>query len=107
MKSSEEKERHPFRTLFKLALFTGIISFVVKTVAAKKHEFVGLTESEARRKFEEKLGPRLGEDRANDVADRIIPKLKDRGVIVEDPIAEAVDDIVEDLTDEATESGDD
>ena len=70
---------------------------LISYVNGKKLEYVGLTESEARRKFEEKLAPRVGEQRAAEVADQVIPKLKERGVILDDPIAEAVDEIVDDL----------
>lgn len=70
---------------------------LISYVNGKKLEYVGLTESEARRKFEEKLAPRVGEQRAAEVADQVIPKLKERGVILDDPIAEAVDEMVDDL----------
>ena len=70
---------------------------MVSYVNGKKLEWVGLTESEARRKFDEKLAPKIGEERAAEVADQVIPKLKERGVILDDPIAEAVDEIVDEL----------
>jgi len=73
------------------------VGVLISYVNGKKLEYVGLTESEARRKFEEKLAPRVGEQRAAEVADQVIPKLKERGVILDDPIAEAVDEIVDDL----------
>jgi hypothetical protein len=78
-------------------LVIGAVGVLISYVNGKKLEYVGLTESEARRKFEEKLAPRVGEQRAAEVADQVIPKLKERGVILDDPIAEAVDEIVDDL----------
>lgn len=84
----KKKERHPLRALVRLAIMAGIIGFVVSFINGKKLEYTGLTESEARRKFEEKLGPKMGEERAAEVADQVIPKLKERGMVVADPIAE-------------------
>jgi hypothetical protein len=78
-------------------LVIGAVGVLISYVNGKKLEYVGLTESEARRKFEEKLAPKVGEQRAAEVADAVIPKLKERGVILDDPIAEAVDEIVDDL----------
>jgi hypothetical protein len=77
--------------------FLGIVGFVVSYLNGKKLEYAGLTESEARRKFEENLTPRVGEERAAEMADQVIPKLKERGVVVDDPIADAVDEMVDDI----------
>lgn len=98
MESAETKERHVFRSLFKLAIVAALVGFAVRMAAEKKKEFTGLTESEAREKLEEKLSPRLGDEAAADVAETVVDKLKGRGILAEDPIAEAVDEIVEDLT---------
>jgi hypothetical protein len=70
---------------------------VVSYLNGKKLEYAGLTETEARRKFEEKLAPKVGEEKAAEIADQVIPKLKKRGVVIDDPIADAVDEIVDDL----------
>ena len=78
-------------------LFLGIVGFVASYVNGKKLEWAGLTESEARRKFEEKLAPKVGEDRAAEIADQVIPKMKERGVVIDDPIADAVDEMVDDI----------
>ncbi len=81
----EGKERHPFRFLFKLAFYAGLIYLVSRFIAEKKDEYAGLTESQAREKFIEKMGPRIGEDNASEVADQVIPKLKERGLLKSDP----------------------
>jgi hypothetical protein len=83
--------RHPFRFLFKFALFIGLAALISKFVASKKAEFMGLTESEARAKFEAKLGPRMGEDKAAEVADMVIPKLVEKGVIKSDAAEDTAD----------------
>lgn len=85
-------QRHPFRFLFKFLLLIGALAAITKVVASKKKEYYGLTESEARAKFESKLGPRIGEEKAAEVADQIIPRLKDTGVIKPDPVEQAVED---------------
>ncbi len=99
-------ERHPLRTLFKFLLLIGAVAAISKVVAAKKEEYYGLTESEARAKFESKLGPRIGEEKASEVADQVIPRLKDSGVIRPDPMEQAVD-TVKDMATEAADKGKD
>lgn len=95
------KERHPFRFLFKLLLVVGALAAVSKVVASKSKDFQGLTESEARAKFESKLGPRIGSDKASEVADQVIPRLKEKGMIKSD-----VEQAVEDVKDVASEAAD-
>jgi len=99
-------ERHPLRTLFKFLLLIGAVAAISKVVATKKEEYYGLTESEARAKFESKLGPRIGEEKASEVADQVIPRLKDSGVIRPDPMEQAVD-TVKDMATEAADKGKD
>jgi hypothetical protein len=95
-------ERHPFRFLFKFLLLIGALAAVTKVVASKKKEYYGLTESEARAKFEAKLGPRIGEEKASEIADQVIPRLKDSGVIKPDPMEQVVND-AKDVASEAVD----
>ena len=99
------EERHFLGTLIRLAVFIGVIYALGRLVARQKDEYAGLTESEARSKFMAKVGPKLGEETAQEIADQVIPKLKERGLIKpdptedskdDDPVAEAVDTVVED-----------
>lgn len=83
------KERHPFRFLFKLAAFAGLIYLAGRFFTEVKDEYSDLTESQAREKFMEKMAPRVGDENASEIADQVIPKLKERGLIKED--AEEVD----------------
>jgi hypothetical protein len=103
--SSPSEGSHPIKALIKFLLFIGAVGVLVSYVNGRKLEWVGLTESEARRKFEDKLGPKVGQERAAEVADQVIPRLKERGVFLDDPIAEAVDEIVDELhhSDRATD----
>ena len=99
-----EKERRFFRSLFKLLFVVGILVLLGKMLAAKKDEYYGLTESEARSKFESKLGPRIGEDKATEIADQVIPVLKDKGIIKADAGEAAVDAAAEAVADAADEA---
>ena len=47
----------------------------------------------------ERLEKRIGVDKANEIADQVIPVLKDRGVIKSDPVSEAVSDLADTLAD--------
>lgn len=82
------EERHPIRFIFKLAFFAGLIYLVGKYVVEKKDEFAGLTASEAKVKFQEKLAPRIGEDQAAEIAEQVVTKLMERGIIRPDPSGE-------------------
>ncbi len=82
-------ESHAFRTLFKVLLVVGIVAAITKFMSDRRRDFYGLTEAEARAKFESKLGPIIGDDRASDVADQVIPRLKETGVLVEDAMDNA------------------
>ena len=90
---AEVDERHPIRSLIKFAVIVGLLYGAGRFLAEKKDEYSGLTESEARAKFMEKMGPRVGEDTAAEIADQVIPKLKDRGLIEADPMEAAFDDL--------------
>lgn len=109
---AETKKRRPFRFLFKFALFIGAMAAISKFMAERKKDFFGLTESEARAKFEAKLGPRIGEDKASAVADQVIPRLKEKGVIKSDAegavedAKRVADDAAESVVDAAKNAGD-
>lgn len=89
----ETEERHPIRFLLKVAMFGGLIYMAVRFIAEKKDEYANLTESQARAKLIDKLSPNLGDETANEIADQVVPKLKERGLVKPDPMAEAADDL--------------
>jgi len=91
--SNQEQERHPFRFLLKFLLFAGLLTAIARVMASKKAEFAGLTDSEARAKFEEKLGPWIGEEKAAEVADQVVPKLKDAGLLEPKAAANGMDKV--------------
>ncbi|MGH8871423.1 MAG: hypothetical protein ACRDWS_05565 [Acidimicrobiia bacterium] len=98
------KERHPFRFLFKFLLVVGALAAITKVVASKSKDFQGLTESEARAKFESKLGPRIGADKAAELANQVIPRLKEKGMIKPDA-EKAVEDATDLIIDTAEDAG--
>lgn len=78
------EERHVFRTIVRLAIFAGLLYVAGRFLAQKRDEFADLTESEARAKFVDTVGPKMGEDTAHEIADQVIPKLKERGLLKAD-----------------------
>lgn len=102
-------ESHAFRTLLRILFVVGIVSAIAKFLSDRRRDFYGLTEAEARAKFESKLGPIIGEDRAAEVADQVIPRLKESGVLEPDPLGKAKDmakDVGDDVTDAAKDVAD-
>lgn len=102
------KERHPIRFLFKFAVFVGLLYAAGKFLNEKKNEFSGLTESEARNKFVATVGPKVGDETAEEIADQVIPKLKERGLVEPDPMdvaAEEVKEAAEGVKDAAKDLG--
>lgn len=113
-------ESHPIRFLIKLVIFLGLLYAAGKFLNDKKNEYSELTESEARSKFIETVGPKVGDDTAEEIADQVIPKLKDRGLVKPDPmdaaadeakeaaddLKEAADEKVVDVSDKVTEAVD-
>ncbi|MFZ0013773.1 MAG: hypothetical protein WAL25_06605 [Acidimicrobiia bacterium] len=109
----EVDERHPLRFLVKFAVFAGLLYVAGRFLAQKKDEFADLTESQARDKLVEKMAPRVGDETAEDIADQVIPKLKDRGLIKADPmdaasqqVADAAEKLGEDIDDKIDDAAD-
>jgi gas vesicle protein len=107
-------ESHAFRTLLKILLVVGVVTAIAKFLSDRRRDFYGLTEAEARAKFESKLGPIIGEDRAAEVADQVIPRLKESGVLEPDGMDKAMDKaketasgLADDVSDKAKDVADD
>lgn len=106
MAEEVENGRHPFRFLLKVAFLAAFVYFAVRLVMLKKDEYYGLTETEARAKITDKLQLRVGADKANEVADQVIPLLKDRGVVKPDPVSEAASDLADSMAEAQDEVAD-
>ncbi|MCI0543821.1 MAG: hypothetical protein L0Z49_05150 [Actinobacteria bacterium] len=91
MSDETETERHPLRFVIRFLVLLGILAAAVRFLVSKREEYAGLTEAEAREKMEAKLGPRIGEEKASEIADQVIPVLKDRGIIKASPVEEVID----------------
>ncbi|MFV1963315.1 MAG: hypothetical protein ACC658_15975 [Acidimicrobiia bacterium] len=98
-----ESQRHPFRFMLKFMVFMGILYVAGRFMAKQKQDWAGITEAQAREKIESKLASRVGEEKANDIANQIVTVLTEKGVIK----AEATDDEVVDVTEETDESASD
>lgn len=87
MADADTSERHPFRFMFRFAVFVGLLYVAARLLNEKKKEFANLTESQVREKIVEKASAKVGEDKANEIADQIIPALKEKGLVKPDPEA--------------------
>ena len=83
-----------------------VLLLVVIAVCAKKakshgeSEWHGLTESEARSKLDAKLPGKIPAEKRSAISDKVVAKMRDRGVISEDP---AVPNVVSGAADDAEE----
>jgi hypothetical protein len=77
--------RHPMRTLIRLVGLGALVYLGWKFLESQREEFMGLTESEAKAKLVERLRDKLGKETAEQIAEQVIPKLRDRGMLQPDP----------------------
>ena len=75
------------KKLLKLALLIGGIAAVAKLVSAKKAAWEGLTESEVRAKLDARLPDRMPAKAQAAVADKVVTKMRQRGVLREEEVA--------------------
>lgn len=94
MGSKAKNGSHPFRFMFKLMVFAGIVAAAGRFLVSKRDEYAGLTESEARARMEAKLSPRFGEEKAEEITNQVVPVLVDRGLVKTD-LEGAVDGLTE------------
>jgi hypothetical protein len=112
MAGTDRKKRHPIRFLIKVAVFGGLIYTSGRFIADKKDEYSNLNETQAKAKIIQKMSPKLGDETAREIADQVVPKLKEKGLVQPDPMAEAADDLkeaaekVEDAADKVSEAVD-
>jgi hypothetical protein len=94
-------------SLIKLALLVGGVTVAAKLVAAKKDEWQGLTEPEVREKLESRLPDRVPEEKRAAVADKVVAKMRNRGLITDavDAVADTAEEEAEEL--DSVEDADD
>ena len=79
------------KKLVKLALFGGAIAFAAKMISARKSEWAGLTESAVREKLDARLPGQIPDDKRAAIADKVVSKMRERGVIRGDEEPSAAD----------------
>ncbi len=82
------------RRLILVAVAVLTVVGIKKATSHRESEWRGLTESEARSKLDAKLPGRIPDDKRSAITDKVVAKMRDRGVISEDP----------DVTDEPSET---
>lgn len=96
------------KKLLKLAVIVGGIAAVAKVVTAKKAEWQGLTEPQVRQKLDSRLPDRMPDDKRAAVADKVVSKMRERGVLGEQDEATAPAPAEEgDTTTDSTNTTDD
>jgi hypothetical protein len=86
------------KRLILLVLLIAVIAACGKKAKARHDsEWHGLTESEARSKLDAKLPGKIPAEKRSEISDKVVAKMRDRGVITEDP---TVPDDASELTDE-------
>jgi hypothetical protein len=79
----------------KFLIVAGLLAAIARVLASKRAEFVGLSDSEAKAKFEEKLGPWIGDDKASELAEQVVPKMKEAGLLDANATEKAMDNVKE------------
>lgn len=77
------------KKLLKVALVVGAITAVAKIVTNKKAEWQGLTESQVREKLDSQLPSRMPDEKRDDVANKVVSKMREHGALREQDEAAA------------------
>jgi hypothetical protein len=77
------------KSLFKLGLFAAVVAGVVKFISTQKAEWQGLTEPEVRDKIHAKLGDKMPEDKLEQLGDKVVDQMRQRGVLGEEAPSES------------------
>ncbi len=72
------------KKLIGLALAIGAVAAVAKLLGAKKAEWQGLSEAQVREKVEQRMPSRVPAEKREEVADKVVTAMRDRGVLAED-----------------------
>ena len=88
------------RLILLMLLIVVIAACAKKTKPHRESQWHGLTESEARSKLDAKLPGKIPAEKRSAISDKVVSKMRDRGVISEDTVAP---DDASSLTDDADE----
>lgn len=77
------------KKLIKVVLLVGGVGMVAKMVAAKKDTWKGMSETDVRAKLDAKLPDKVPAEKRTEIADKVVGKMREKGVLVEEtPVAE-------------------
>ena len=79
------------KKLIGFALIAGAVAAAAKLMATQKAEWQGLTETEVREKVGQRMPSRVPEEKRAEVADKVVAKMRDRGMLGEEPVAAAAE----------------
>ncbi|MBT8164623.1 MAG: hypothetical protein HKO82_05460 [Acidimicrobiia bacterium] len=80
------------KKLIKLAFLVGGVVAVAKVLEAKKAEWAGLGESEVRAKLDARLPEQMPAEKRSEIADKVVGKMREKGVLGEDAPTEALEE---------------
>ena len=86
------------RLILLVLLIGAVAGCAKKSKSHRESEWHGLTESEARSKLETKLPDKIPAEKRTAISDKLVAKMRDRGVLSEDP---AVPDDASSIADDA------
>lgn len=75
-----------------IAVVIGAVALVVKKLTAGKGDWTNLTEAEARQRLHDRFPDRMPEEKKDVVTEKIVSKMRDKGVIIDLTEAETADD---------------
>lgn len=74
------------KRLLKLAVIVGGIAVASKMAAAKKAEWQGLTESQARQKLDSRLPGEMPADKREMVINKVVSRMQDKGILSDEVV---------------------
>jgi hypothetical protein len=91
------------KRLIVVVLIVAIAACARKAKADRESEWHGLTESEVRSKLDAKLPGKIPAEKRSKISDKVVAKMRDRGVINDDPAVPGDGDSIADDTDQLAE----
>jgi hypothetical protein len=85
-----------------IAAIIGLVALAVRKGSQQREEWHGLTETDARERLDQRLPTRMPEDRRAAVTDKIVERMRDRGVLADEVETDIGLDV--DLTDQPVDA---
>lgn len=76
------------RRFILVALAVLIAVSIKKALSQRESEWHGLTEDDVRSKLDAKLPSRIPDSKRSEISDKIVAKMRDKGVIGDEPVTE-------------------